>query len=357
MERENLYFILHSETMQSQGYTRGARFDKDGLAIEAGGRMGIYLSQILESPHRGHVWERVCAELDIPQGTQSVFYLIASDSKEKIHALREAVANDAISDESRTDMLVKANAFTVINSADFLLFDVIGKYLLLAVELYAVDEMTPHMQSITIYAKEESFLKYLPEIYGERGAFLDRFLRLFSIPFLETEREIDFLDHCMNPQAVSGEALFFLACNIGIPHAELWREDALRKLMCQHTYAKKGTLAGLQELITLFAGYSPCLIECFRMECGIHENEQLYYGTQLIIALPQKAMEAFENLDALHMVVQSFIPFSVSYKIIALQNKAILSGYTYLNQNAMLSGFSEAQLGTNAAIGYSVLGE
>jgi len=356
MRKEDRYFIFNHESSFAEGSLSGVSWQDGGLRLSKNESRGVFFTPVLDSMERGNVWQRVRISTVRPDDTRITYRIYIVDRPYEAQALELMLRESDTDADEKLWQLERFEAFIAEDTEDFLLQDVKGRYLIAAVELYKQGEVSPVISQMMVYAAQESFLHYLPEIFQEEGGFLDRYLRLFSVQYLELEMEISRLPASFDPGVAPPGMLRWLADVMGIPHIELWETESLRELLSKRTYARKGTLSGLSELIRIYTGAVPHITENFRMRTDIEDIDRLYSGCRLLILMPPGSMNGSRLVDAVHMLIQSFIPQEVSYKLIVLENKAELSGYTYLDINACLSDHTPAVLEADARVGYAVLG-
>jgi len=355
VNNKDRYFIFNHEAAFAEGILAGLTWREGELVLVEGEERGVYVSPLLDSLERDNTWQRVLIRASRPLETRITCCLYSINLPYEAQAVAELLREPGGSLGDKLSRLNRFQAFIIENAEDFLLPDVSGRYLIAVLELYRQGDVSPAVQLLQIYAAEETFLHYLPEIYQEEGGFLDRYLRLFSAQYLEMEQAIGRLPASFDPQVAPTVLLPWLAEIMGIPHIELWETEGLRQLLISRVYARKGTLSGLTDLMEIYAGVAPYVVETFRMPTGIEEMDVLYSDCRLLILMPPVAANERRSAEALHMLLQSYLPPTVSYRLITLEYKARLSGYSYLDVNACLSGLSPAVLETEARIGYTVL--
>lgn len=356
MRKKNRYFIFIHESAFAEGILAGLVWRDGGLTLAAGKASGLFLTPVLDARERGNLWQRVLLRASRPVDGKITCRFYSVDLPYEAQALSEIMSDPDRSLAEKLAELARFEVFAVENADDFLLRGVKGRYLIAALELYRQGAVSPVIWQLRIFASQESFLGYLPEIFQEEGGFLDRYLRLFSVQYLEMEREISRLPASFDPQVAPPGLLYWLAEIMGIPHIELWEADNLRRLLASRVYTRKGTLAGLGDLIEIYTGFAPYIVESFRMRTGIDEADSLYGGCRLLILMPSGSVDERRPADALHMLIQTFISHEINYKLIVLEDRARISDYTYLDVNACLTDYSPAVLEKDARIGYAILG-
>ncbi|RPI58995.1 MAG: hypothetical protein EHM56_00215 [Chloroflexi bacterium] len=105
-------------------------------------------------------------------------------------------------------------------------------------------------------------LKYLPALYQEDD-LMGRFLMLFDSFWLPIEGQIDALPFYFDPRLAPAGLLPWLASWIDLVLDERWPEDRRRRLLLSAVslYRKRGTRQGLEEMLEIYAGCRPEIVE------------------------------------------------------------------------------------------------
>lgn len=352
---ETRYLIFNHEAAFGQFILDGFALRNGGLVLESG--RGVLITPVLDCKERGNPWKRLLAEAELPVGAYIKWRFFTVDRVYESENLTELLQSDAYSTDEKLDLSHRFEVFSADNTLDFLLTGVRGRYAVVAAELSKPEDSPPAViRSVQIFSAWESFLPYLPEIFRDEGSFLDCFLRLFSVPYLDMEKNIDTLYESFDPRVSPPDTLRWLAGIMGIPHIGLWGTDNLRKLLTDGTYRRKGRMSALPDFIKHFTGFRPYITENFRMLTGWAENDRLYLGSDLDLFLPPEALKTDLNIDSLHLVVQSFLPGGVTYRIQTLDVYPVISGYAYLGVNTRLGAYQESALGVNSRLNFAILG-
>jgi phage tail-like protein len=344
---ETKYFIFNREEAFEQCKLHGFEIKGNAVVLETAAE-GVLITPILDCLERGNVWQRLFIEINLPENAETKYRFYAANTEDEAKRLHKEL----------TDEKTLTSAFIKNNSTDFLLQNVKGRYCILAMEITKPKNSPPAvLTSIQIYSAWESFLQYLPEIYRTQNEFLDRFLKLFSAPYLELEQKIDCMAEIFDPRTAPTYMLKYLAEIMGIPHSGLWETENLRKLLITGLYRKKGRMYALADFVELFCGFRPYITENFRMLTGETENDRHYNNGEVNIYLPCGAMERDLNINALRIILQSFMPCGVTYNLRILNPKIVLSDGAYLGINTYLSEYDTASLGMNSRLNLTILEE
>lgn len=351
---ETRYFIFNSARTFKDCRFYNVRLHEGRAVLDEAAR-GLFITPVLDSLKHGNVWRRVLAQIDLPEGTRVAWRIFSTDLDHEARGIGDLQHGELSAELLKR--LKRFESFRLENTADFLLPGVCGRYIVLAAELFRPEDSPPViLHSLRLYSAWESFLQYLPEYFREEDSFLDRYLRLFSAPYLDLEQSIDALSGTFDPCVASPDTLRWLAGVIGIPYIGLWETERLRKLLISGTYRHKGRLSALPELIEHFTGFSPYVIENFRMLTGEYENDRLYQGCDLNIYLPPEASGANLNLNALCLILDSFLPGGVTYRLLILDMYPVVPDHAYLGINLRLGRYPGAELGVNSRLNFVILG-
>ncbi len=350
---ETRYFIFNHQAAFQRCRLFGGEIVGDRVVMENG---GVLITPLMDSTERGNVWQRVTA--DLPEGASVEWRFYATDNErtaDKIRGLQEDRALDVWDVLNR---LGEFEEFRQFGALDFIPSKLRGQFCVTAV-IFTKPEGTPPLviRSIQVYSAWESFLPYLPEIYREEGGFLDRFLRLFSAPYLELEQKTDALYETLDPRAASPSRVRWLAEAMGIPHIELWETENLRGLLMSGLYRKKGRFSALADFVTQYTGFRPYVCENFRMLTGDTETDRHYQNGEITLLLPPEASGTEVNVTNLDTVLRTFLPGGVSCAIRILQMHPALSDSSYLGINTRLGEYTAAELGVNSRLNFALLGD
>lgn len=352
---ETRYFIFNHDAVFN-------KFLLDGFAIKNGRLVlesvnGVFVTPVLDCREHSNLWKRLSAEANLPAGTHIKWRFFATDKPYESLNLTEILESKSHPPVEKLQLMRRFEVFSTDNTLDFIPAGVKGRYAAVAAEVVRPQGSPPAIiSSIQIFSAWESFLPYLPEIFRDEGGFLDCFLRLLSVPYLEMESTLDTLSETFDPHVAHADTLRWLAGIIGIPHVGLWGTENLRKLLTTGTYRRKGRMSALPDFIEYFTGFRPYVTENFRMMTGCDENDRLYYGSELDLLLPPEASKTDLNMDALHLIIQSFLPGGITYRIQTLDIYPVISGHTYLGINTRLGAYPESSLGVSSRLNFAILG-
>lgn len=198
-------------------------------------------------------WHKMVVEADIPQNTRICVSYYISDT-------------DKLPDEP-------AWSEPVINFEDALILSDKGQYIWFRIELLSDDlqSASPRIKSLKIYYPRLSYLRYLPATYQENEAsreFLERFLSLFETFFSNIDELINTVTRYIDAEATPEAFLPWLSSWLAISYDENWESVKIRRLIkkAPELYKKRGTRAGIEQLIEIFTGEKPIIVENFLLK-------------------------------------------------------------------------------------------
>ena len=146
-----------------------------------------------------------------------------------------------------------------------------GRYLWVRVVLESFDRRTsPRLEQVRAETTRVSYLSFLPAVYEreDRGDdFLRNVLALCRAELGDLEDDLTAMPGRIEPGLAPEEDLAWLAFWLAFRPPQGLRTERLRAILprLQHLYRKRGTPAGLVELVELYAGVRIHLFESFRL--------------------------------------------------------------------------------------------
>jgi len=215
---------------------------------------GVYYTSVFDSTRLKTQWHRLTVKAEIPPKTRLEIYYYISDEFQSLIEIK--------------NMPVNSWQGPIVSPEDALFQTDEGRYLWLKIMFFGDQFHTPILKSLGVYFPRLSYLRYLPAIYQENSEskeFLERFLSIFESFFQETEETIFSIARFFDPLATDKEFLPWLANWLAIILEESWDESRKRQFIAQaySLYKKKGTRAGLEQILQIYTGQRPYIIEHF----------------------------------------------------------------------------------------------
>lgn len=305
-------------------------------------------------------WHKIELDRDIPDNTQILIYHLVSNEKEfmidgNLENMDSYIRNTSgLPDDQKAIRIKSLNNLNwskpLVNPKDALIHNTAGRYLWLRIELIGSETKTPLLKSIQVDFPRRSYLAYLPAVYQENEQsrdFLERFLSLFKTFYSANEHQIGRLEKYFDADFVSGDFLLWLGSWLAVAVDENWAEEKLRQLIkkAPRLYKKRGTREGIQEILKIYTGEKPFVVEQFQLRHGLIEKyyEDLLdrlYGTdpyEFCILLKPFLVETTDQRSTVKSIVNSEKPAYTRANVIMLEPWISLDLYTYIGVNTYLS--------------------
>jgi phage tail-like protein len=348
---------------------------------------GRYVSLALDSTDAGTIWHKLSSRTILHANTQvQISFLAADDKRLKIGQNEEDLDNflsatatlDVTSGGGRID---KQNRLAdldklswsrpVVNSSEALIAAE-GRYLWTRIDLIGTEQLSPSVHSLRVDYPRISYLRYLPAVYqeDERGRdFLERFLSLFETFFAGIETQVDHISRYFDPDSSSarGEFLRWLSTWLAISVDNTWDDEKLRRLVkrASQIYQYRGTRAAIEEMIEIFTGDLPLIVEHHQTSCTAWFNQKLkpefaevkafyerLYGSNpfcFCVLLKPFPVTTEEQRQAVLRILDLEKPAHTCAGLLTLQPWVQLDTHTYLEINTYLSQPS-ARINTSSAM-------
>lgn len=334
------------------------------------GDNGVYISTAFNSDKTDTVWHRIRFDSEIPQNATFKLKLFASNDENVVittthgkQKFKKINLNDFILD-SNIDVIKKINVFNKINSKvyvnpkDTLIFDLVGKYLWVCIEIINYEKKPVKIKTMKIEFPKASFIDYLPEIYRDRNnenAFLDRFLGIFQSIYVDFEDEIDYSPIKFDVDRMNKDFLHWICSWFSIKEQKIWGEKKLRHLLknAVKIYKIKGTKLSIAQMVNEFVGAYPIIVEQFDIKDNQYYGgnkevlENLYgdNGFVFSVIVNDSQVKTPEEYVELHRVINSVKPIDAICNLVVLNKKIYLNHHCYLGINSYIEKNHELVIG------------
>lgn len=351
--RQRKYFIINTEEDFRRGCGAGIRIGKNGLMPCREGTAGVYYTRIFDSGEFGTEWHRLTLFGELEYGTGWTVTVYAADSlglkgkEETAEEFRQAFFD---------------------GHCDSLLFGVRGRYLWLKIEFYAKGTGMPCITRIRIDYPKHTWLSYLPEIYEEdpkSASFLERYLGIFQSLYEDMTERIEKIPGMLEPSVSEEHMLCELADWLGIEGKELWDRRQLLYLV-RHAgtmNARRGTVAGLRELVRLYTGSNPYIVEYHQIRRYFDGDKRerllraLYVAhcREFAVILNWKNGGDGRRTMGLKQVIDMAKPVHMESRIVVLKPYIFLDQHSYIGINSILGQYRPLQLDGLCTVPFSVI--
>ena len=335
------------------------------------------LSSRAEYPRKGEIvlgpidgklfnfsWHRILIEGQIPKDASLTIRTLTSPDKlrnERVLGLTLGQWSTPISllETDQPELLIQSPA---------------GRYLWIHIELRGTGQNTPGIKTIKLLGPRNSSLAFLPPVFHEdveSAEFLDRFLSIFDTQFDNLSAIIEDFTGFLDPFEVPAtDFLPWLASWFDLRFFATWTEQTRRTVMQRITslYKKRGTLAGIKEMIRLHTGLDdrfPIIIEHFRLRDFQSRyspdglvNQSLYIngapfmpsGNELAhhftVILPRQVAQEDQEIDLLMQLINAQRPAHTQFQLQFIDTGIRIGCQSTIGVDTLLGRIEEGALGT-----------
>lgn len=343
-----------------------------GAGASGGAPEGVYFSRAFDAVVSETIWHKLLVEAELPDETQLRVSYVASDHPLVWLEEGNVLLDEFLHDTSRTleEKLHRTRHLwqgPILNPRDALL-RAQGRYLWLKIEWSGSDKKTPLLKKLRVYYPRITYLQYLPAVYQQDPQsrdFLERFLSLFGTFFDEMEEAIDHIAHCFDADGATGDLLKWLSTWLGIAVDDRWTEEQTRQLLkrAPELYQKRGTREGLQELIEIFTGEKPFLVEFFQYKyliekADIRRTMEELYGLdpyRFCVLVKPGAVPDERRRALLQKLLDEECPAFAEAQLIVLEPWIHMGSHAYLGINSFLQEPSLLVLDDKAQLPYNTV--
>lgn len=368
------YLMFNKALDYQRSYLETSEYDGNSLTISDGESHGIMISRLLDSREKGTVWHRMVMDGESLGDTSIQFTIYASDTNWLVWKSRKTditalIRDSGIPTEDKKKAFLPYLAKRVLNPADILLHEIQGRYLWFIAELFGQGNSHPLIRTIKIYFPKSTWIGWLPGVYQnnpESVSFLERYLGIFQSIYDDMEQNIRHSARYMDPDAGPEEFLLWCASWLKIGNTYLWTEEKLRKLLrcAARLFSKRGTREGLLELVELYTGQKPWIIETCQTEEFARDGyrkmalERLYGSDDYVCCLlvKEECISSAREFQALMAIVREAAPAHMEVRIAVLKPFLYLGEYSYLGINSGLGHYRPLALDGRSLLPFASVG-
>ena len=354
------YFVFNKPMDYERGYIENCICTSNGIQLSKGYKKGVFFSKILDSGEKETHWHRMtCVMPEFRAGIR--FWIYSSETTDVIYNGQkiniEEILFSNISPSKKRSICECFLKKEVLGETDILLHNVKGRYIWICIEIYSGQEDNAGVENIFIYFPQKSWINYLPSIYQknrESAEFLDRYLSIFQTLYDDFNNKFENSAVLLEPSATNIDFLHYMAKWLDMSNTHIWSEEKLRKLihMAPNLFKKCGTRSGIIEIIKLFTGEEPLIVEQWQIRQYLknsHKKEALerLYGTDentFLILIKEKYCSGKREQEALLNIIQEMSPAHMEARLVSLRQFIILGEHTYLGVNSSLGYYKPMRL-------------
>lgn len=363
MKEQKKYFIWNKQSDFKRGYGENICYMDSGICIEkTQEKSGIFFSRVLDSKEKQTIWHRMVVE-SVSYGEVSIICMMYSGESEWITTycgekkIEEIIKDTTLTIKQKEEYFFPYYRKTIYNPKDDLLHEVKGRYLWFQMCFTIQGEYIPSIQKIKIYFPKQSWIVYLPEIYQqgqENKFFLERYLSIYQSLYEDMTEHIQSITSFLDAEGVEQEVLLWLASWFDIDTEYIWTEEQLRKLLYRIIpfYKKRGTIYYLSEMIQLYTGKKPYIVEQHKIQAYCQNKKRKTVLTNLYgdnpyiftVIVDLKENTSTKEYSILKKIVESVKPAHMESNVILLEPYIFLDKYSYLGINSILNQYRESIL-------------
>ena len=277
-------------------------------------------------------WGRFTCDLGLSEEMVFYVYVYASNALEITTGpgtalnLGEFLTDKSIDFYKRIGALTQLGAKRFVNTDDFLLYDIRGRYLFIAIEMLGVGDA--HIGSIRVGARGDNFMGSFPEVYRERNSFFHRYLSIFSSVYNDISEQNEKLYEMLDLDKCSPELLEMYASWFGINLKGGALPEKVLRAVVKDAYQlnrMKGTRWSIERILEIMLGEDFMLYEN-RLSDG-----KLYDVTVLV---NRRLTEQLRH--QLVFLLDQFRPLRVKIRLLQMEKEAVMDGNSYLDVNATI---------------------
>ncbi len=369
------YFVFNKTADYQRGWSQNLRCAGRYMQVEDTDQPGYFWSRLLDAKERETSWHRLT--MACGQGSEALvrLHIYCAERSSCLYqgyeqSLSKLLKRSDLTDQDRQGFSKPFLVKTVFGPEDILLHDVKGRYVWFRIELMAQGGLSPVVGDMKLRFPKESWLDYLPEVYRDNpqsAAFTEQFLAVFQSLYTDLTEDIRSVAAHFDPDVVGGGYLEWLSTWLGVEDGYLWPEEKLRQLVGQGVslYRMRGTKGYVMELVRLFTGYTPYVVEHGDLVPYLGDVQKMallksLYGDSpytVTMVLEAQALTSHEAYKALLRIVERSKPAWMEINLVVLKPYIFLDKYAYLGMNTTLDRYRPLHLDGYSALPFTGLGD
>ncbi len=278
------------------------------------------------------IWGRLTCNLLLSEEIVCYIYVVASnlltvtDNNGEIVDISDYLCSKDIETYKKISFLTELGAKRFVNTDDFLLYELSGRYLYVAVEMLGNGEAS--IGNIRIGARGDSFMGAFPEIYRERNSFFHRYLSIFSSIYNDISEQNEKLYEMLDLDKCSADLLEMYASWFGINlKGGAYSEDILRTIVkdAYRLNRMKGTKWAIERILEIMLGDDVVMYENRMNDGGVYD---------ITILVNRRLTEQLRH--QLMFLLDQFKPLRTRVRMLQMEKEAVMDGNSYLDMNAAI---------------------
>lgn len=296
--------------------------DKDRMEVTIYGRICRVKIRRLDGVVPGNVWGRLHISMRLPKTGICSVYAYAGE--------------EPILTEEEEQRLWEREQRLGTNQEDFLLSDLKGRYLWIAMELSGAN--IRHIFNLYVEQGGEIFLSQFPEVYREGGEFFQRYLSVFSTLYTELDRKITEAPGLLDISETPGRFLNLYMEWLGRFQKGTYLPQQMKRKLLRELYwlnRRKGTKKALLKITEIVLG----------KEALIREEEKW----EIIVLVRERIQQETERI--LLSLLEEYKPLRSTIRLVYYGGPPILGEALHLDMGCALVGWPKARLDGEMRLG------
>ena len=330
----DIWYTIRNNRLR-QGLIEGFEVKDDNSLILDQTKMEHYaFLKPIDGVDDGSLWGRLVCNMLLSEEIVCYIYIIALDSLDIVTGEGESTDLNSYLFDPEVDTFKKMTILTnlgakrVVNTPDVLLYDLKGRYLVLALEILGSGSAT--IGGIRIGARGDNFTGTFPEVYQERNSFFHRYMSIFSSIFNDIGEENERLYEMLDLDKCSADLLEMYGSWFGIDlKGGFLPENVLRNIVKEayQLNRMKGTKWGLQRIL-----------EIMKLEDFVILENRLTGGDVFDVTILIKEKLTEELRHQIMFLLNQFKPIRTNIRLLQMQKDAVMVSNSYLDMNATIPG-------------------
>ncbi len=304
----------------------------DTLVLDETKRDHFLFLQPIDGVIDDFMWGRFTCNLLLSEEIVCYIYVIASNILTIKNENGEAadigniLCDKDVETYKKVSILTRMGAKRFVNTDDFLLYELQGRYLYVAVEVLGNGQAS--IGGMRVGARGDSFMGAFPEVYRSRNSFFHRYLSIFSSIYNDISEQNEKLYEMLDLDKCSPELLEMYASWFGIDlKGVALPEEALRTIVKEayQLNRMKGTRWVLDRILQIMLGGDVVMYENRLNDGSIYD---------VTVLVNRKLTDDLRH--QLTFMLDQFKPIRTKIRILQMEKEAVMDGNSYLDMNAAI---------------------
>lgn len=328
----DIWYTIKNNRLK-QGYVEGFELQgSDTLVLDKKATNHFAFLKPVDGVDDASLWGRLSCRLLLSEEIVCYIYIIAFDSPYIVTPTNEHINmedylyDSGVDSHDKIRLLAELGAKRVVNTSDVLLYELKGRFLVMAIEVLGFGDAS--IGKIRIGARGDNFTGAFPEVYQERNSFFHRYMSIFSSIYNDISEENEKLYEMLDLDKCTKDQLEMYGSWFGIDlKGGFLSEEVLRKIVKEayQLNRMKGTKWAIERILNIMLGEDAILLENRLQDGRIFD---------VTIMINRKISEELRH--QLTFILDQFKPFRTRIRLLQMEKEAIMDGNSYLDVNASI---------------------